>query len=168
MSSNKQIALVVLILAVLWGALQIYGADKWKTARIETCRCQIDIPLFWWNFSWEARRCIGCNDAVAWYTSAPLEPTNQVQIFFHPVDSPSSEGLEEWMTEVLREMRARSIYDLGEQPVGKANIMARHKIYQIFSHDERIYYFIADHGYYAIEFTSKDFSKYESLFSHIL
>ncbi len=171
--SNKRLDRLALAVALLllWiifrVGFKVYSADKWKTVRISKCHCQISYPLYWLDSSNNATRGRGLDEAVSWHVSAILVGTNKATIFFHPTDAPSSEGLEDWMTETLIAMRADHVVDEGEQVIGKANIAARYKTYQL-SDDYRIYYFFAEDGYYAIEFYSKNFSKHEEMFAHIL
>jgi len=168
--SDKLFVIFVLAL-ILWTifrlVFRVYGADKWKTVYISKCHCQISYPLYWLDGTENARRGPGLDDAVSWHASALLSGTNKSKIFFHPAVAPSSNGLEEWITNTLTEMRAHDITDMGEQIIGRTKIIARYRTYQL-SYDHRIYYFYTEDGYYAVDFFSKNFSKHEEMFAQIL
>jgi len=160
---------LLLILSIIFIRLvfRVYSADKWKTIQVPKCHCLISYPLYWVDSSENARRGPGLDDAVSWHASELLSGTNKSKVFFHPNVASSSDGLEEWMTNTLTEMRAHDIVDMGKQAIGKAKITARYKTYQL-SYEHRIYYFSTGDGYYAIDFYSKNFDKYEEMFAQIL
>ena len=160
--------IVVLLLWIVFrAALRVYGADKWRTFHISECNCQISYPLYWVDNSNNAGRCAGCEDAVSWHTSSSFEPVNGAKVYFHPVNDPTAKGLEEWITTLLAEQRVQQISYIGERTIGKAKITARYKTF-LFSGENSIYYFYPEKGYYSIVFYSKNFSKFEKLFSQIL